>query len=354
MGRYNPGYDQSVVIMFARVASAALVAACGSSGPSVGAASGGVSPSHAAAGLKFSNCMRAHGVPNFPDPTQWRRHQHLGWFRDQSAVAIVQGGPAGVFQAAARRRSRRAAPDRASGGADAEGLGVHATTRCHRLSRSDADAATKPQPVPIQHHRGSWRSRARCPEHDQPGIAGVQASRRRLRVQLRLAPQRSSCSRSDRRLDARVGLCERCIVDRMTQDISRVCSRSAQSGIRSHDGTDNSRRRPLERWLRQVFHDRVDESRPGDAISSFKQVRSGTHRTKRPTRQLLTRRTPGPQRSRRIQPARTGRWSRRQVTLKREAAQNHPLNVCSRGYVRRPRGAWVGGRDTATGCWRRC
>jgi hypothetical protein len=42
------------------VACAAALVACGSEGSSGGAASG--------ASLKFAECMRAHGVPDFPDP----------------------------------------------------------------------------------------------------------------------------------------------------------------------------------------------------------------------------------------------------------------------------------------------
>lgn len=49
------------------VACAVIIAACGSSAHSLSAASGGASPAHVAAALAFSNCMRSHGVPNFPD-----------------------------------------------------------------------------------------------------------------------------------------------------------------------------------------------------------------------------------------------------------------------------------------------
>ncbi len=45
---------------------ALLAAGCGSSGPT---ATNGQSPqSFAAAAFKFASCMRAHGLPNFPDP----------------------------------------------------------------------------------------------------------------------------------------------------------------------------------------------------------------------------------------------------------------------------------------------
>jgi hypothetical protein len=44
------------------LATGLLISACGSSGKPSGAASSG-DP------LKFAQCMRAHGVPNFPDPS---------------------------------------------------------------------------------------------------------------------------------------------------------------------------------------------------------------------------------------------------------------------------------------------
>jgi hypothetical protein len=55
-----------LLVVLSSLACAAAIAACGGSSPA---------PSKSAAknallsdALKFSNCMRAHGVPNFPDP----------------------------------------------------------------------------------------------------------------------------------------------------------------------------------------------------------------------------------------------------------------------------------------------
>jgi hypothetical protein len=50
---------------------ALVIAGCGFTGNSSEAASSGgpESPAQAAAFLKFSQCMRSHGVPNFPDPS---------------------------------------------------------------------------------------------------------------------------------------------------------------------------------------------------------------------------------------------------------------------------------------------
>jgi hypothetical protein len=43
-----------------------VIAACGSSGKPSATASASTGYSQA---VKYSNCMRSHGVPNFPDPT---------------------------------------------------------------------------------------------------------------------------------------------------------------------------------------------------------------------------------------------------------------------------------------------
>jgi hypothetical protein len=51
----------------AAVIGVTAIAGCGSVGVSLGAASGGTSVANAE--LKVSECMRAHGVPHFPDPS---------------------------------------------------------------------------------------------------------------------------------------------------------------------------------------------------------------------------------------------------------------------------------------------
>jgi hypothetical protein len=55
------------VIALVAVACATAIAACGSSAHSAGAASSGSSVRSAE--LRVSECMRSHGVPNFPDPS---------------------------------------------------------------------------------------------------------------------------------------------------------------------------------------------------------------------------------------------------------------------------------------------
>jgi hypothetical protein len=57
------------VVALVAIACAAGLAACGSQGPSSAAASGGPNPAAHANFLKFSQCMRSHGLSNFPDPS---------------------------------------------------------------------------------------------------------------------------------------------------------------------------------------------------------------------------------------------------------------------------------------------
>lgn len=63
----NPpsGYRQSPSIMLVAMTCAMAIAACGSSGTSPAAAGS----NRAAQGIAFADCMRSHGVPNFPDPS---------------------------------------------------------------------------------------------------------------------------------------------------------------------------------------------------------------------------------------------------------------------------------------------
>jgi hypothetical protein len=53
------------LVTLAAVGSALALAACGSSGSS----GSGSASSREATGIKVADCMRAHGVPNFPDPS---------------------------------------------------------------------------------------------------------------------------------------------------------------------------------------------------------------------------------------------------------------------------------------------
>lgn len=63
-GTGQRGRDRILAAAIAGTACAMVLAACGSSGkPNSGSAASGV-----ATGIKFADCMRSHGVPNFPDP----------------------------------------------------------------------------------------------------------------------------------------------------------------------------------------------------------------------------------------------------------------------------------------------
>jgi len=57
-------YRHNLSIALGAVSCAVALAACGSSGQPAAATSSGYTQR-----LKFADCMRSHGVPNFPDPT---------------------------------------------------------------------------------------------------------------------------------------------------------------------------------------------------------------------------------------------------------------------------------------------
>jgi hypothetical protein len=55
----------------ALIALIAVISGCGSSSPagtSPGSSGGNITLAHAQKGVKFAECMRSHGVSNFPDP----------------------------------------------------------------------------------------------------------------------------------------------------------------------------------------------------------------------------------------------------------------------------------------------
>jgi hypothetical protein len=63
-GTAAPARRRILAVALAAVSCAPALTACGSSGKTnTGSGSDGE-----AAGLKFADCMRSHGVPNFPDP----------------------------------------------------------------------------------------------------------------------------------------------------------------------------------------------------------------------------------------------------------------------------------------------
>lgn len=81
-------------VLFVLLGCATGVAACGSSGGRSGAATAGDQSQL----LKFANCMRASGVPNFPDPSAG------GGLLIRPGSGLNPGSPA--FQAAQKRCAR--------------------------------------------------------------------------------------------------------------------------------------------------------------------------------------------------------------------------------------------------------
>jgi hypothetical protein len=91
------------VALTAAVAAGSLLAAgCGSSSHNPSASAGQRNVGIASAAFKYSACMRAHGVPNFPDP-------HVSVGQHNASVSIAVGGPSGInphapaFRAAAKQ-----------------------------------------------------------------------------------------------------------------------------------------------------------------------------------------------------------------------------------------------------------
>jgi hypothetical protein len=65
-----PSHRRPLPIVLAAAGSLLALAGCGSSSmPGATGTSGQSASNLAASGIKFSECMRSHGVPNFPDPS---------------------------------------------------------------------------------------------------------------------------------------------------------------------------------------------------------------------------------------------------------------------------------------------
>ena len=60
-------HRRGLPIALAAVSCAMVIAACGSSGPATSSTRPTATSKNGA--IAFANCMRSHGVPNFPDPT---------------------------------------------------------------------------------------------------------------------------------------------------------------------------------------------------------------------------------------------------------------------------------------------
>jgi hypothetical protein len=91
---------KQVVAVVGALSCASIIAGCGGTASDSTVTGSGASPSAEAALVKFSACMRADGVPNFPDPTG-------GGIHISSSSGINPNSPA--FQTA-RSKCRRLLP----------------------------------------------------------------------------------------------------------------------------------------------------------------------------------------------------------------------------------------------------
>jgi hypothetical protein len=86
-GRRRPGRARAVAVIFV-VATALPAAACSSGSPSSAGAGGSPQPgvsANSSSGLAYSRCVRAHGVPDFPDPGS------SGQLSKEAVVSALQG-----------------------------------------------------------------------------------------------------------------------------------------------------------------------------------------------------------------------------------------------------------------------
>jgi hypothetical protein len=105
-GRYRRLVATLTLTLAAAVACAAALAACGSGGISGGTTTG----PDAGAGLRFAQCMRAHGVPNFPDPSSGVGFQRGSGIDAQSpAFQTAQTGCIHILKAGGSRPAPTAA-----------------------------------------------------------------------------------------------------------------------------------------------------------------------------------------------------------------------------------------------------
>ena len=188
------GARRARVLAVATLVSGVLVAGCGGSSPSPTASAssaasgsatttgsstatgaGATSSGSTAAGisgsgpLAFAECMRANGVPNFPDPKPRTRSalRHTCW--NQSLIARVQGGAGEVPEA-----HRAAAPPGPGTTTHPsaqtlaklrEDRGVHAPARRLPVPRPSDLRPVQPRRHPRDHR--FRRSDPSVPEHDR-------------------------------------------------------------------------------------------------------------------------------------------------------------------------------------------
>ncbi len=90
-----------LTIILSLLAAAVGVAACGSSDPSTTTGASSSRAGKDASGVAFASCIRAHGVPNFPDPTsngqggiQIQQSQRSGSGASTAVNGVPVNGPA--------------------------------------------------------------------------------------------------------------------------------------------------------------------------------------------------------------------------------------------------------------------
>jgi hypothetical protein len=129
----------SLLVAVAFVSSALVLAACGSSGKS-GSGSGSAT---ASAGIKYADCMRAHGVPNFPDPTS------AGGGVQLSGAINTQSPAFQSAQSACQKLLPGGLPGRGSGSATRikQGVKLAECMRTHGL-KTFPDPTTSPPSTP--------------------------------------------------------------------------------------------------------------------------------------------------------------------------------------------------------------
>jgi hypothetical protein len=133
--------QQARPLLVAALLSGVLVAGCGTSSTSpTGSGSTSAATSEVASGLAFSRCIRAHGVPSFPDPKVSGQAVRMGSARTIESPA---------FQSAAHSCQRllpkgAPGPEPPSGQAQARMLAVSACMRKHGISGFPDPTASPP------------------------------------------------------------------------------------------------------------------------------------------------------------------------------------------------------------------
>jgi hypothetical protein len=82
----SPLHPKSISIMLASLTCAGAIAACGGSSPNP------IASSNAAPPLALAECMRSHGVPNFPDPTAGPGGEGMSVVRSPGSSTLTVDG----------------------------------------------------------------------------------------------------------------------------------------------------------------------------------------------------------------------------------------------------------------------